>query len=208
MIKESSNRNGPGARAARGRLNTVYGVALLGLAAVAGCKDSSGPPEDRVTTIEIVSGDQQQATVGTALPLPLVIRAVDAQGKPVGGAAVEWVVATANGTVTPAGTVTCACPVTVPNPARTSATPEPREVASPLGSTVTTAGFVVVHVYDCAGRLIVNPFRSCADTTNCTVAPTVVSCAEGGVSEIEAGAGCTATSASPNAPSSVARIVA
>ena len=106
MIKESSNRNGPGARAARGRLNTVYSVALLGLAAVAGCKDSSGPPEDRVTTIEIVSGDQQQATVGTALPLPLVIRAVDAQGKPVGGAAVEWVVATANGTVTPAGTVT------------------------------------------------------------------------------------------------------
>jgi uncharacterized protein YjdB len=105
MMLKASNRMGLATWRA-GWLRLACGSALFGMVTLAGCKDSSGPPEDRVMTIEIVSGDQQQATVGTALPLPLVIRAVDAQGKPVGGATVEWDVAAANGTVTPAGTVT------------------------------------------------------------------------------------------------------
>jgi Bacterial Ig-like domain (group 2)/Bacterial Ig domain len=105
MKRMASKRNRLATKRA-GRIRLACGGALFAILTLAGCKDSSGPPEDRVATIEIVSGDQQQAPVGTALPLPLVIRAVDAQSKPVGGATIEWDVAEANGSVTPASTVT------------------------------------------------------------------------------------------------------
>lgn len=73
---------------------------------LATCKDSSGPPEQRVTAVEVVSGNEQQGTVATALAQPLVVQALDAQGRPVRGARVEWQLAEANGSITPVAETT------------------------------------------------------------------------------------------------------
>ncbi|MGH7507293.1 MAG: Ig-like domain-containing protein, partial [Longimicrobiales bacterium] len=78
----------------------------LTVALAAACEDNSGPPEARVTTVEAAGGNQQEAAVTTALPQPLVARALDAQGEPVGGAAVDWQAGTGSGTIAPASATT------------------------------------------------------------------------------------------------------
>lgn len=72
----------------------------------AACSDGAGPPEDRVVTIEILSGNNQNAAVATVLPLPITIRALDAQGLSVAGAAVTWELAPANGMLSNSSTET------------------------------------------------------------------------------------------------------
>lgn len=83
-------------------------AAILALAwsAIAACDDEEVPPETRVTAVEIVSGDQQVGVVASALPEPLVARAVDAQGRAVARAPVEWTVAAGGGTITPLAATT------------------------------------------------------------------------------------------------------
>nr|MBA3654960.1 Ig-like domain-containing protein [Actinomycetota bacterium] len=55
--------------------------------------------------LELVSGDNQRAAVGSALPDPLVVRVTDAQGNPVAGVTVDWT-AGGGGTIDPATVVT------------------------------------------------------------------------------------------------------
>jgi hypothetical protein len=51
------------------------------------------PAAGRGTSVAIVSGDNQRADAGTDLPLPLVVRVIDAEGIPVAGQSVIfWVV--------------------------------------------------------------------------------------------------------------------
>ena len=57
-------------------------------------------------SIAIVSGNGQAATVGTALPGPLVVRVLDTHAKPVPGATVAWTATAGGGTVAPATSVT------------------------------------------------------------------------------------------------------
>ena len=45
---------------------------------------------DVPTRIELVSGNNQEAAVGTSLPSPLVVRVTDANDNPVAGVAVDW----------------------------------------------------------------------------------------------------------------------
>ncbi len=71
---------------------------LLSLVVFAAC-DDEGPPEGRVTSLAAVDGDAQTAVVATALPKPIVARALDANGVAVGGAAVEWQVTSGGGTI-------------------------------------------------------------------------------------------------------------
>jgi hypothetical protein len=54
--------------------------------------------------IEVVSGDDQAAPVGTALPAPLIARVVDGFGNPVEGVAVSW--SAEAGSVSPASSAT------------------------------------------------------------------------------------------------------
>jgi large repetitive protein len=58
------------------------------------------------TTLELVSGDNQSALVGTALANPLVVRAHDADGNPVPNLAVTWVVPQGGGQLAPTTTLT------------------------------------------------------------------------------------------------------
>jgi uncharacterized protein YjdB len=89
----------------RRRLRSSIIVALI-LGAHAACEDEEVPPETRVTVVEILSGDQQVAVVASALPAPLVARALDAQGRAVARAPVEWTVAAGGGTVSPLAATT------------------------------------------------------------------------------------------------------
>ncbi len=73
---------------------------LLAFALLSACGDSAGPPEDRVATASAAAGNEQEGTVAAALPQPIVVRALDAQGNPVRGARVDWLVASGGGTVT------------------------------------------------------------------------------------------------------------
>jgi hypothetical protein len=60
---------------------------------------------DVPTTIELVSGNNQSAAVGSALPNPLVVRVTDANDNPVANVAVLWA-ATGGGTVSDPTTAT------------------------------------------------------------------------------------------------------
>jgi hypothetical protein len=76
------------------RPNVALALALI----VAGCaeEDVSGP-SDRVTELQVLSGDLQVYTVGQQLPEPLVVRAVDASDQPVPGVLVSFVVVEGEG---------------------------------------------------------------------------------------------------------------
>ncbi|HEX7240293.1 MAG TPA: Ig-like domain-containing protein [Longimicrobiaceae bacterium] len=63
------------------------------------------PATPPVVTLEKVSGDGQTVPVDQALPEPLVLRVLDASGRPAAGVAVRWG-HTANGLVSPAESVT------------------------------------------------------------------------------------------------------
>ncbi len=60
---------------------------------------------DAPTTIELASGNNQSATVGTALPNPLVVRVTDASDNPVANVGVTWA-AQVGGSVSEATTAT------------------------------------------------------------------------------------------------------
>lgn len=65
----------------------LVGLALLPIAACGGddlLLPSSGAPAE----LRLVSGDLQQAEVGTTLPDPLVVEALDANGRPVAGSSI------------------------------------------------------------------------------------------------------------------------
>jgi len=57
-------------------------------------------------TLELVSGDGQSALVGTSLADPLVVRARDAEGNPVAGIAVAWVIGSGGGIRSPETSIT------------------------------------------------------------------------------------------------------
>jgi hypothetical protein len=78
---------------------------LLFLAVLAGC-GSGGTDSDTQTAakLEVVAGADQQGNFGQAVPSPLVVRASDADGKPVRGATVLWTAA--NGTLSTNSSVT------------------------------------------------------------------------------------------------------
>jgi hypothetical protein len=75
-------------------IKLVLPIAALVLAA---CDSPSGP---RVAaSVEMTDGDGQTATVGTALPGPLVVRVTDAGGRPVAGHVVNFVVTSGEGSL-------------------------------------------------------------------------------------------------------------
>ena len=78
----------------------ILAVVLI-IPALAACGDSTAPPEERVATFTAAGGDEQEGAVATALPQPLVARALDAEGRPVGGARVEWQAASGGGSLAP-----------------------------------------------------------------------------------------------------------
>jgi len=70
-----------------------------------GCgEDGTGPPT--ATTISGVSGDEQIAVVGSALPAPFAVRVTDAQGNAVSGVDVTWAVTAGGGTLSATSTQT------------------------------------------------------------------------------------------------------
>jgi hypothetical protein len=84
----------------------VLGVAHLGFVAVstllfAACKDGvTEPPYTPAHEVTIVSGAEQTAPVGTALPQPVVLRVVDQHTRqPVAGIPVELYVPYGNGSL-------------------------------------------------------------------------------------------------------------
>jgi adhesin/invasin len=56
--------------------------------------------------VQPISGDGQRAPPGTTLPDPIVVGVADADGNPVSGAAVTWVITAGGGSVTPTTSVT------------------------------------------------------------------------------------------------------
>ena len=58
-------------------------------------------PEERVTAVQVRSGEGQSAAPGAQLPQPIVIRALDAAGAPVEGAAIRFAPAAGHGSADP-----------------------------------------------------------------------------------------------------------
>jgi alpha-tubulin suppressor-like RCC1 family protein len=77
------------------RISRLIVVSLLALGSFAACKDSTGP---KGVVVQVLSGDQQRATVGTQLPTPITVRIVDRDG-PVPGQRVEFRVISGGGTI-------------------------------------------------------------------------------------------------------------
>lgn len=72
---------------------------------LAGCKQGTTPIPHTPTTLALVSGSNQTGGVSAALAEPLVVRALDAAGRPVEGVAISWTV-TGGGSVSPASSAT------------------------------------------------------------------------------------------------------
>ena len=84
------------------RFRTSSALGALLLAGACG-GDNLVLPEDGVpSTISIVSGNPQNGTVGAALASPLIVRILDAAGRPVQGQQVTFTVVSGGGSVTPA----------------------------------------------------------------------------------------------------------
>lgn len=64
--------------------------------------DSPGPP----AVLQELTGNRQQATVGTSLGQPFVVEVLDARGRAVGGTTVAFAVASGGGSVSPTSAVT------------------------------------------------------------------------------------------------------
>jgi hypothetical protein len=77
------------------------------IALVSGCSDSSAPAAkpSPLATVTIVSGNNQQGTAGAALTQPIVIQAVDSNGKAAVGASVILAVS-GNGALNPSSGTT------------------------------------------------------------------------------------------------------
>jgi hypothetical protein len=71
-------------------------VALSALLAAA-CNSTSAPPV--ASSVAVVSGNNQYATVGTSVANPLVVLVSDDNGNPFGNAPVSWRVVSGGGTV-------------------------------------------------------------------------------------------------------------
>ncbi|MDQ6887639.1 MAG: Ig-like domain-containing protein [Gemmatimonadota bacterium] len=79
--------------------NRAYAAALVCALVAAGCSGDAptgnalGPP----ARFDLVSGDNQTATVGTELPAPLVVKVLDANGRPIPNQVVNFVVTLGGG---------------------------------------------------------------------------------------------------------------
>src|SRR4051794_27801100 len=83
--------------ASRRGVVAVAGAALL----VVSCTEQAGPTE----TVSIISGNNQSATVGTALDAPLVVSVTDVNGLAIRSVAVTWTVS-GGGTLSASSTTT------------------------------------------------------------------------------------------------------
>ncbi|HEX6645105.1 MAG TPA: Ig-like domain-containing protein [Gemmatimonadales bacterium] len=82
-------------------MTRMFKIALLACAfGVAACSDSVEEGPDPVA-IELVDGDAQDGSAGSALAEPLRVRVTDADGAPVAGVEVTWAVLTGGGSITP-----------------------------------------------------------------------------------------------------------
>lgn len=92
-------------------LGTTLGVQQISASiknrpTVGSAKFSVNAKAGPASLITIVSGDGQTANVGTALPLPLVVRVTDAYGNPVSGHVVSYKVTSGNGTISQVQAIT------------------------------------------------------------------------------------------------------
>lgn len=78
------------------------GLALLAAGVLAGCSDSTQPPDRQATTIAELDGNSQQGLAASTLSAPLRVVVTDASGQPVAGVTVSWSVSAGGGSVMPA----------------------------------------------------------------------------------------------------------
>lgn len=91
----------------RGRGRCVrYGLIIICSSLALGCSDAGPKPPGPPATLAVVSGDAQQATVTHALPDPIEVRVLDANGRGVPGVTVAFEVTSDNGAVSPAQATT------------------------------------------------------------------------------------------------------
>ncbi len=72
-------------------------MAVAGIAASIGCGGELGPED--LASIEVAQGNNQEAFAGTAVPTPPSVRALSADGEPIPGAVVTFVVTDGGGTL-------------------------------------------------------------------------------------------------------------
>ncbi|HEV7586996.1 MAG TPA: Ig-like domain-containing protein [Longimicrobium sp.] len=71
----------------------------LAVAALPACSDSTGSKAGPAAHVDVVSGNAQSGPAGTELPQPVVVKVTDAQGRPVQGQVVSFVVTGGGGHV-------------------------------------------------------------------------------------------------------------
>src|SRR5689334_2085094 len=81
-------------------------VPLAGAALACGGGESIGPSNNPPAKVEAVSQTAVTGTVGTSVSGGLVVRVLDAEGRPVSGANVAFAVTAGNGSTTPRVAVT------------------------------------------------------------------------------------------------------
>lgn len=81
-------------------------IAAATAVAACGGKDSTAPASPILSSVAIVSGDDQTGVVGQALPQPLVVKVTDRGGAGVKGITVSWTIAAGGGSLSATSTQT------------------------------------------------------------------------------------------------------
>jgi hypothetical protein len=123
---------------------------------------AAGPPSAKAPAqIQIVSGNIQQAVVGTELPQPLVAKVVDAQGGPIAGQVVNFVVTSGGGHVFAGSGASNASGIvqerwTLGTSTAVLQTLEARAVDNSNGGAIVFGTFTATAVADAAHNVVVN----------------------------------------------------
>ncbi|HEU0052104.1 MAG TPA: Ig-like domain-containing protein [Longimicrobium sp.] len=81
------------------RTRFFFPFPMIALLALAACENSTGSDAGPPARLDVIAGDLQSATVGTALPAALVVKVVDDKGKAVKGQVVNFRVVAGGGSV-------------------------------------------------------------------------------------------------------------
>ena len=78
---------------------SVLGPILLASALLSSCDGATHPAGGIPTTLQKVSGDDQDGVVGGPLSDPIIVRVLDGNGAPMSGVRVDFVVTSGGGSV-------------------------------------------------------------------------------------------------------------
>jgi hypothetical protein len=141
------------------------GFALLAAAALSACGGSDGPtpPPSAATITPEAATNNQEATPGATLPVPIRVRVTGADGAAVGFTTVNWQVSSGGGTVSPTSSTTNSNGI-AETQWTLGPTPGTQTVTASVGTARATIVAIASSIESCSGALNLQVGQVCLAT--------------------------------------------